>query len=163
MGFRYTLTHGHTGCPSVYRNPLDYAVKHGEEKGYTASRRLDRECREAIERTIQENFDGMYLKHDIVKPLAEQYGSERIAFVLANMLQQEPWDRRFSNDNKAWAFRFSIPENIVHGIDINREMIISSQPTVLNGFIDVFRREVLRQEKEISARQEEALDMMSRS
>ena len=141
--------------PAVYWHTLSYAVEHGEVDNYRDSRNLDRECREAIEGTIRQNFDGMHLKHDIVKPLAEQYGSERMAFVLASTIQQESWDGRFSVDNKAWASEFYIPENIVHGIDMNRELIVSSHPAVLDGFIDMFRSEVLEKEKELSAGQEE--------
>ena len=142
--------------PAVYRESLNYAINNGEADKYHDSRKLDRECKGAIEETIRHNFDGMYLKHDIVKPLAEQYGSERIAFVLANTLQQESWDGRFSRDNKAWASEFSIPENIVHGMDMNSELIVSSHPAVLDGFIDMFRSEVLEQEKELSTVQEKA-------
>ena len=140
--------------PDVYRESLDYAVNHGEADKYLESRKLDRECKGAIEETIRQNFDGMHLKNDIVKPLAEQYGSERIAFVLANTLQQESWDGRFSRDNKAWASEFSIPENIVRGMDMNSELIVSSHPAVLDGFIDMFRSEVLEREKELSTGQE---------
>ncbi len=136
--------------PAVYGHTLSYAMEHGEVDKYSDSRKLDRECREAIEGTIRQNFDGMHLKHDIVKPLAEQYGSERMAFVLASTIQQESWDGRFSVDNKAWASEFYIPENIVHGIDMNRELIVSSHPAVLDGFIDMFRNEVLEKEKELS-------------
>ncbi len=118
------------------------------------SHKFDRECKEAVEGTIRQNFDGMHLKHDIVKPLAEKYGAERMAFILANTLQQESWDGRFSRDNKAWASEFYIPENIVHGIDMNRELIVSSHPAVLDGFIGMFRREVLELEKEMSAGQD---------
>ncbi len=141
---------------AVYSYGLNYAIEHGEADEYLDSRKLDRECKGAIEDAIRQNFDGMHLKHDIVKPLAEQYGSDRIAFVLANTLQQESWGGRFSRDNKAWASEFSIPENIVRGMDMNHELIISSHPAVLDGFIDMFRREVLEQEKEVSAAQEEA-------
>ena len=140
--------------PAVYGHTLSYAMEHGEVDKYSDSRKLDRECREAIEGTIRQNFDGMHLKHDIVKPLAEQYGSERMAFVLASTIQQESWDGRFSVDNKAWASEFYIPENIVHGIDMNRELIVSSHPAVLDGFIDMFRSEVLEKEKELSIGQE---------
>ena len=100
--------------PAVYRESLNYAINHGEADKYHESRKLDRECKGAIEETIRQNFDGMYLKHDIVKPLVEQYGSERIAFVLANTLQQESWDGRFSRDNKAWASEFSIQIGRAH-------------------------------------------------
>ncbi len=144
--------------PDFYGHTLVYAMEHGEVDKYMDSRKLDRECKEAVEGTIRQNFDGMHLKHDIVKPLAEQYGSDRIAFVLANTIQQESWDGRFSRDNKAWAAEFYIPENLVHGIDVNRELIVSSHPAVLDGFIDMFRREVLEKEKEMSAAQEEAQD-----
>ena len=140
--------------PAVYGHTLSYAMEHGEVDKYRDSRNLDRECREAIEGTIRQNFDGMHLKNDIVKPLAEQYGSERMAFVLASTIQQESWDGRFSVDNKAWASEFYIPENIVHGIDMNRELIVSSHPAVLDGFIDMFRSEVLEKEKELSIGQE---------
>ena len=141
--------------PDFYGHTLVYAMEHGEVDKYMDSRKLDRECKEAVEGTIRQNFDGMHLKHDIVKPLAEKYGAERMAFILANTLQQESWDGRFSRDNKAWASEFYIPENIVHGIDMNRELIVSSHPAVLDGFIDMFRSEVLEKEKELSAGQEE--------
>ena len=144
--------------PAFYGHTLVYAMEHGEVDQYLDSRKFDRECKEAVEGTIRQNFDGMHLNHDIVKPLAEQYGSDRIAFVLANTLQQESWDGRFSRDNKAWAAEFYISENLVHGIDVNRELIVSSHPAVLDGFIDMFRREVLEKEKEMSAAQEEAQD-----
>ena len=143
---------------AVYGHTLSYAMEHGEADEYLESHKLDRECKRAIEETIQQNFDGMHLKHDIVKPLAEQYGSERMAFVLANTLQQESWDGRFSRDNKTWAAEFYIPENIVHGMDMNRELIVSSHPAVLDGFIAMFRREVLEKEKEMSAGQEKTQD-----
>ena len=142
--------------PAFYGHTLSYAAEHGEVDRYMESHKFDRECKEAVEGTIRQNFDGMHLKHDIVKPLAEKYGAERMAFILANTLQQESWDGRFSRDNKAWASEFYIPENIVHGIDMNRELIVGSHPAVLDGFIGMFRREVLELEKEMSAGQEKA-------
>ena len=147
-------TEAQKSYPAFYGHTLSYAMEHGEADKYLESHKLDRECKGAIEETIRQNFDGMHLKHDIVKPLAEQYGSERMAFVLASTIQQESWDGRFSVDNKAWASEFYIPENIVHGIDMNRELIVSSHPAVLDGFIDMFRSEVLEKEKELSIGQE---------
>ena len=140
--------------PAFYGHTLSYAMEHGEVDKYSDSRKIDRECKEAVEETIRQNFDGMHLNHDIVKPLAEQYGSERMAFILANTILQESWDGRFSRDNKAWASEFPISEDIVHGIDMNYALIVSSHPAVLDGFIGMFRREVLEREKELSAGQE---------
>ena len=147
---------GQKPYPDFYGHTLSYAADHGEVDVYMESHKFDRECKGAIEETIRQNFDGMHLNHDIVKPLAERYGSERMAFILANTIQQESWDGRFSRDNKAWASEFPISENIVHGIDMNRELIVGSHPAVLDGFIGMFRREILEQEKEMSAEQEKA-------
>ncbi len=74
---------------AFYGHTLSYAMEHGEVDRYSDSRKVDRECKGAIEETIRQNFDGMHLNHGIAKPLAEQYGSERMAFVLANTIYQE--------------------------------------------------------------------------
>lgn len=137
-----------TDYPAVYRNTLGYAEEHGELEEYRASRKLDKECSQAVVEAIRQNYDGKHLNKEAVKPVVEEYGSERLAFVLANTLQQLPWDGRFSRDNKSWAAEFHIPEDMVHGRDRNSEFIISSHPTVLDGFINVFRRDVLAREKE---------------
>ena len=137
-----------TDYPAVYHHTFSYADDHGELDGYRASRKLDKECSQAVVDAIRQNYDGKHLNKEAVKPVVEEYGSERLAFVLANTLQQLPWDGRFSRDNKAWAAEFHIPEDMVHGRDRNSEFIISSHPTVLDGFINVFRRDVLACEKE---------------
>ncbi len=137
-----------TDYPAVYRNTLGYAEEHGELDEYRASRKFDKECSQAVVDAIRQNYDGKHLNKEAVKPIVEEYGSERLAFVLANTLQQLPWDGRFSRDNKAWAAEFRIPEDMVHGRDRNSELIVSSHLTVLDGFINVFRRDVLAREKE---------------
>lgn len=151
--------------PMVYRQSLSHAVEHGEKDLYRASWKLDIECKEAVEEAIRQNFDGMHLNTGAVKPLMEKYGSERIAFVLANTIQQEAWDGRFSRDNKAWASEFPIPENMANGIDLNRELIVSSHPAVLDGFVDMFRKEVMELEKEAAQdmAQEEMRDTSGQS
>ena len=137
-----------TDYPAVYRHTFSYADDHGELDEYWESRKLDKECSQAVVDTIRQNYDGKHLNKEAVKPVVEEYGSERLAFVLANTLQQLPWDGRFSRDNKSWAAEFYIPEDMLHGRDRNSELIVSSHPTVLDGFINVFRRDVLAREKE---------------
>ena len=137
-----------TDYPAVYRHTFSYADDHGELDEYRASRKLDKECSQAVVDAIRQNYDGKHLNKEAVKPIVEEYGSERLVFVLANTLQQLPWDGRFSRDNKAWAAEFRIPEDMVHGRDRRSELIVRSHPTVLDGFINVFRREVLAREKE---------------
>ena len=131
----------------VYGHSLNYAIEHSEVEKYKASRKLNRECKEAVEETIRQNFDGMHLKSDIVKPLVEQYGLERMMFIAANTIQQQSWDGRFSRSNKEWASKFPIEGDIMYDVDKNRELVVTSHPAVMNGFIDMFREEVLKLEK----------------
>ena len=58
--------------PTFYGHTLSYAMEHGEVDKYRDSRNLDRECREAIEGTIRQNFDGMHLKNKQIIGVLEQ-------------------------------------------------------------------------------------------
>ena len=57
-------------------------------------------CRNAIEDTIRQNFDGMHLNKDCLTPVLEEYGYKRTAWVLANTLHELKWDGRFGHGNK---------------------------------------------------------------
>ena len=61
------------------------------------------ECKEAIEKAIAENFDGTTLPRDTAKGVIEQYGKERVEYVLANTITHLSHDGRFSVNNKEWA------------------------------------------------------------
>ena len=84
----------------------------------------------------------MRLNPDVAVGVIEKYGEERVAFVLANTLKQLSYDGRFSDGNKRWADGIDIPENISRGMDLNRDYIVGSHPAVLNGFIDMARKEI---------------------
>lgn len=92
-------------------------------------------CRNAIESTIRQNFDGMHLNPDCLDPVLAEFGYHRTAWVLANTLRELHWDGRFSHANKLWAERITIPEDGDH----NAEFIVRSHPAVLDGFIDLYR------------------------
>ena len=140
--------------PPLYRQPITYAVEHGEKDAYRKSWELNQDCKKAVEEAVSRNFDGMHLDKGAVKPVLKEYGAERLAFILANTLKQEEWDARFSRDNVAWATDFFNSENMDYGAEGNVYLSLSSHPAVLDGFIDMFRREVMEQEKELSAGQE---------
>ena len=71
-------------------------------------------CRNAIEETIRQNFDGMHLKKDCLEPVLAEYGYKRTEWVLATTLQELSWDGRFSRANKQWAARRYIPQDERH-------------------------------------------------
>ena len=59
-------------------------------------------CRNAIEDTIRQNFDGMHLEKNCITPVLDEYGYKRTAWVLANTLHELKWDGRFGHANKQW-------------------------------------------------------------
>ncbi len=93
------------------------------------------ECKEAIEKAIAENFDGTTLPRDTAKGVIEQYGKERVEYVLANTITHLSHDGRFSVNNKEWA------KGIVPSAEWNtRDLIVTSHPAVLDGFTNQARR-----------------------
>ena len=93
------------------------------------------ECKGAIEKAIAENFDGYTLPRDTAKGIIEQYGKERVEFVLANTIMNLPHDGRFSVNNKEWA------KGIVPTTDWqDRDLILISHPAVLDGVTNQTRR-----------------------
>ena len=93
------------------------------------------ECKDAIEKAIAENFDGYTLPRDTAKGVIEQFGKERVEFVLANIVMNSPNDGRYSVSNREWA-RSIVPYSSWD----NREFVVSSHPAVVDGFINQVRR-----------------------
>lgn len=60
-------------------------------------------CAKAIEKAIDEKWDGIKLKAGSAVPIIEKFGIDRTMYVLANTLQLKKYDGRFSRDNMAWA------------------------------------------------------------
>lgn len=134
--------------PPLYLSDLSYAVEHRNADAYLDSRKLNLDCKKAIEAAISEHFDGYHLAHDAAADVVEAYGSERVSFVLACTVQHLKSDGRFSKETKEWADRFNIPENISRGMDLNADYVVTSHPAVLDGFIGLARNEMREHELE---------------
>ena len=80
----------------VYPHSAAYAREHRELEQYRVSNNANLQCKESIEAAVREHFDGMYLSHDAAKGVIETYGMERVALVLANTVQLQDWDGRYS-------------------------------------------------------------------
>ncbi len=125
--------------PPIYTQTGAYANEHGELEEYRASKNENIACKEAIEKAISENFDGMNLNHSAVEPVIEEFGEERVAFVLASTIQVKDWDGRFSQSNKDWAASVLTLAEINPDNDIRTEWAVQSHPAILDGFVDMFR------------------------
>lgn len=128
--------------PPVYQQTLPYAMEHGEADAYLDSRKLNVDCKKAIEETIKEHFDGMHLSLEDSGGVLTQFGAERVSYVLVNTLQHLSEDGRFSRENRAWADRIEVGENIHGGRDMNLDYLINSHPAVLDGYIHLVRGEI---------------------
>lgn len=124
----------------LYPHTVSYAKEHGELEAYRASLRTNYKCKEAIEAAVREHFDGMYLSHDAAKGVIQTYGIDRVMLVLANTVQLQDWDGRYSRRNKEWAK--TIP--IYNSDSVRGGYAVNSHPAVLNGFIDLVREEQQR-------------------
>lgn len=126
----------------VYAGTLEQAVRQKDADAYLDSRKLNIDCKKAIEEAIQENYDGIRLKDDAAKDVVRRFGEERMNFVMANTIRESFLEGRFSKQNKEWAEHINIPENISHGRNLNLDYIIESHPVVLDDFISMARFEI---------------------
>ena len=83
----------------------------------------------------------MHLKKECIRPVMEEYGTDRVEWVLANTLRHLNYDGRFSRSNREWAGSFAMPESGTQGYDPGLDFIVGSHPAVLDGFVDLVRRE----------------------
>ena len=62
----------------IYTETAAYAKSVGELDLYRVSLHENKNCKNAIDKAISENFDGFRLKKDCYKPVIEQFGQERL-------------------------------------------------------------------------------------
>ena len=126
---------GQTKMP-VYLKTSQYALEHGEFEQYQASRRLTEECRNAIDKAISENYDGMHLQSGFETKLIDEYGEERVRYIFATTLRENLGDGRYSPENKGWAENISISESP----EERRNCCLNSHPAVIDGVVRLIRK-----------------------
>ena len=126
--------------PPVYVETGAYARDHGELDAYRESAKLNRECAHAISEYISDNYRDNKLDDSGIKDVIDKFGADRVQTVLANTIQQADWDRRYSQDNKAWANTFpALPDNVYDRV--------TSHPCLVDGLTDMVRRQLREAEK----------------
>ena len=97
----------------LYRNSLAEARRQNELALWRASYRANIACKEAIEQAIRTGFDGVHLESGCLRPVLEEWGFKRTAWVLANTILEKDWDGRFSPANRQWANRIFVPADYI--------------------------------------------------
>ena len=121
--------------PTIYRQTIAQAKANGDMELYRASHKENIACSKAIDEAIRNNFDGMHLNDSTADGVIQEYGIDRVIYVLANTLQQKEYDGRFSAVNKEWAAKTEIPDG-----KNNYEFCSDAHPAVLDGFCDMVRK-----------------------
>ena len=119
----------------LYYDSLDTARRQDDVMLWRNSFKENIRCKNAIEKALAENFDGMHLKDGIIPPLAEEYGTDRLTWVLANTVKEHMDDGRFRPANKEWADGIYIPKG-----RRNYEFSVGSHPEIVNGLITDYRQ-----------------------
>ena len=124
----------------IYMHSASYARENGELEKYRESRAANIGCRDAIQEAIKNHYWDNRLDKAAVSEVVEKYGFHRMLFVLANTVRIKDWDGRFSNSNKDWAAKESIPKDLDgFGDDRNRAFCVEAHPALVDGFIDMAR------------------------
>lgn len=140
-----------------------YQQERAEKAMQKEQERLERgvklECSQAIDKVIAEKYDGSSLPRDTAQGIIEQYGMERVSFVLANTIQSMVNDGRFSYSNKEWANEIVPAEKWE-----NREFLLHSHPGLIDGFTNQARRYEIKEkhkETEKSSEDKQLADKLS--
>lgn len=127
----------------VYPYPADHARENGKLDVYRASFRANVSCKEAIEAAIREHYrDNRLDAGAAVRQVAEQFGQERMLYVLAATVRHFDYDGRISRDNKRWANTIPAYQN-GDGMDSDRsvQFVVCSHPGLTDLFLTGARRE----------------------
>lgn len=119
----------------LYPFSLKEAVSLGEKDLWRESYLENCDCARAIERAIDEHYDGQRL-NSCAKEVIDRYGFDRVNFVLANTVRQSIEDGRYSEDNKKWARRFSVMDK-----EHTWQYHVRSHPGIVNLFVADARRQ----------------------
>ena len=126
----------------VYPYPADHARENGELDAYRASFRANVSCKDAIEAAIRDNYHDNRLDAAAVGQVAEQFGQERMLYVLAATVRHFDYDGRISRDNKRWANTIPVYENKDGmGGDRTAQFVVCSHPGLTDLFLTGARRE----------------------
>lgn len=122
----------------VYRHTGTYAKAHKQADQYRLSSRLNTDCKQAIEKAIANHYRDHCLDWAAAEAILEQYGEERVNYVLANSVLYYPYskDSQISQDNKEWA----VSQNIICDKNQSGELqnLKYAVTTVNSGLLNTF-------------------------
>lgn len=123
--------------PPVYQESGAEAMRRGETQMYEDSSRLNVSCARAIEQAIRDYFDGNESLCDgCAQSVLEEYGVERVRFVLANTMQNVGFRYYHSEEVLQWS-----KDNPTPPSSYDRYFTVDTAAGLLDAFIGQFWQE----------------------
>lgn len=135
----------------LYINSFANAKTIGEIDLWRESHRENIKCKNAIDRLVSDRYNGSQLPRSIIEDACEEYGIDRVGWVLANTVNESEYDGRYRPSTKLWAKTvYGIPnerwnnqnmKNLINSIKnkCNKAMISAKtaiESTTGEGYID---------------------------
>lgn len=121
----------------VYTASRREAERLGEMNEWVESFAENCTCARAIDEAIAEGYGDNRLNKDCAKNILEEYGFDRVNWVLANTIREGEHDGRYSRENKEWAKRFSVPKDEQFR---NYNFALRSHPGLADVFTNLVRK-----------------------
>ncbi len=146
----------------VYRHSEEYAIQHDEIEAYMESVRANIECRDAIDKTVYENYRDYCLdSRTAAAQLVQWFGLERVSYVLASTIQFKNDDGRISERNKKWAETIPVAEDKSEfGDNRNLSFLVDRTHPGLVDLLATQVRKELEREKAIPERKPSVLEKL---
>ncbi len=133
-----------TDTRPFYPHSFEEAKRNNDMDSYKQSTQANIDCKNAIETTIKNNYDGQRLGKDLAKQVIAEFGIDRTAYVLANTVKHKDHDGRMSAANKEWAKEIFVPPDKSDGMDRNSYFVVDSHTGLTDLFVNQFKREVAK-------------------
>lgn len=117
--------------PLLYTRSSDYAKSCNQLDLWRESHKSNIECAKAIESAIKRDFNNNRLDRDCAKSVIDQFGFDRVNFILRYTLKNSQHDHRYSDENRKWGADLYLYDD-----KYRSEYFVNSHPAILNGFID---------------------------
>lgn len=122
----------------VYTASRREAERLGEMNEWVESFAENCTCARAIDEAIAEGYGDNRLNKDCAKKILEEYGFDRVNWVLANTIREGEHDGRYSRENKEWAKKFCVPKDEQFR---NYNFALRSHPGLADVFANLVRKE----------------------
>lgn len=126
----------------VYPYSYGEAKARGQTAQHRRSYRLNVECALSIRAASTLNLANGHVPLENVREVLEDYGPERVMWVLANTIQQRGSDTRYTEDSRRWAENFPIPADPYKNGDLRFGYLIEGWPPHVVEFLNLAREEI---------------------